>query len=162
MGIVMPETRWAVSVRQSNKNFTIDCCIWLGVLFEWSNMHGTTNPKFSNVLHYLTTFRCVQNGWSHRFMSGYIALCLHFRIRSNMGSSGALSPIADNEFRKYVHVFWWLCCVHLERRVRLHSRLCMDWSKRLCMVLKRCTQDHTAIRNASLPLADVAESIHYF
>jgi len=27
MGMIMPKTCWAVSVRQSNKNFTIDCCI---------------------------------------------------------------------------------------------------------------------------------------
>jgi len=28
------------------QNFTIDCWIKFGVLFEWLKMHGTTNPKF--------------------------------------------------------------------------------------------------------------------
>jgi hypothetical protein len=26
--------------------FTIYCCMWLGVLFEWLKMHGTTNPDY--------------------------------------------------------------------------------------------------------------------
>jgi hypothetical protein len=45
MGIVMPETFWAASIRQSTKFYD-----WLlhlvGVLFEWLKMHGITNPKF--------------------------------------------------------------------------------------------------------------------
>jgi hypothetical protein len=31
-------------------NVTIDWCIWLGVLFEYLKMHGTTNPKSSSQL----------------------------------------------------------------------------------------------------------------
>jgi hypothetical protein len=46
MGIVMLKTCWAVSVRQSNRILQlIVASSWVFYLFEWSKVHGTTNPK---------------------------------------------------------------------------------------------------------------------
>ena len=44
MGMIMPETCWAVFIRQAIN--LRNSCIWLVESFECMMMHGLTNPKF--------------------------------------------------------------------------------------------------------------------
>jgi hypothetical protein len=47
MGIIMPETCWAASTRQSNK-FYVRLLHLVGCFIECLKMHGTTYPKFGS------------------------------------------------------------------------------------------------------------------
>jgi hypothetical protein len=55
MGIVMPETCWALSVRQSNKFY--DWLLHLVGCFEWFKMHGTTKLKVVLTVQFNSIFR---------------------------------------------------------------------------------------------------------
>jgi hypothetical protein len=94
MCILMPETCWAVSVRQSNKIYD-----WLlGVLFEWLKMHGTTDIKFTIIILSVKNYEiCMKlseilSTWYICLTVGYLTLrllmsyiyegCFFFNLRS--------------------------------------------------------------------------------
>jgi len=63
MGIVMPETCWAVSVRQGNKILQLIVASSWVFLFEWLKMHETTNPKmFISILYMFRAAMCPSSG----------------------------------------------------------------------------------------------------